>query len=165
VAGLLALVWTQQAPTALAKAARKGYTYLMGTTLLGICIFQAVVEGSGSADHVRASLETLGLPPTVLLFAAPFVLGLLSGATLVYVVTSIALLGEAGMITPGPQLLLAYSAGFMGVLLAPVHPCLTLTVRYFGATYGAVYRKLIVMVAVSAAAAALLAWLGWPWLS
>jgi hypothetical protein len=41
-----------------------------------------------------------------------------------------------------PFIVLAYAAGFLGVLFSPVHLCLVLTKDYFGADLGLVYRLL-----------------------
>jgi hypothetical protein len=160
-AALVAIVWTRKAGP-LAGACRRGFTWMMGTTLLGVCIFKAAVEPSGAAGEVGRALASLGLHPFALVFALPFIVGLLAGATMVYVGTTLPLLGAAGLITAGPTLMLAYAAGFMGVMMAPVHPCLALTIEYFRAPIGAVYRKLIPAVVLICAAAIVLAILGWP---
>lgn len=158
---LVAYVW-RSVPHDLGAAFRHGFNYTMTMTVIGVSVFGAVVEGSGAAPAVAESLRALGLNPFLLLLFVPFVVGLLAGATLVYVSTTLPVLGAAGLITAGPTLLLAYGAGFMGVMLSPVHPCLVLTIDYFQAGFGATYRKLIPGVVAFIVGILLLAWLGWP---
>jgi hypothetical protein len=160
-AALVTIVWLRRGRP-LGESCRKGFTWMMGTTLLGVCIFKEAVEPSGAAAEVGKALSSLGLHPYVLVFVLPFIVGLLAGATMVYVGTTLPLLGAAGLIAAGPTLLLAYAAGFMGVMISPVHPCLALTIEYFKAPVGAVYRKLTPAVVLICVAAIVLAILGWP---
>ncbi len=48
---------------------------------------------------------------------------------------------------------LAFAAGYAGVLLSPGHLCLLLTVEHFGAKMGVVYRRLFAPVGVMVAVA------------
>ncbi len=51
---------------------------------------------------------------------------------------------------------LAFSGGFLGVLLSPLHLCLSLTRDYYKAEWGPNYRMLAPSVAVAALVAAAL---------
>jgi integral membrane protein (TIGR00529 family) len=85
-----------------------------------------------------------GLSAYVLLFAAPFVVGLLTGVNQAFVAISFPLLVSV-IGTGKPDMVLmtfAYVSGFAGILLSPAHLCLALTADYFKAEMRDVYRIL-----------------------
>jgi hypothetical protein len=50
--------------------------------------------------------------------------------------------------------LLAYAGGYVGLMITPVHLCLSLTRAYFQAEWGGIYRRLLpaaLLIAVTAA--------------
>ena len=91
----------------------------------------------------------------ILLFAAPFFVGLLTGVNQAFVAISFPLLlpiigqGQPDMIL----LMFAYVSGFCGILLSPAHLCLALTADYFKAELRDVYKILIGPVGVVFSAA------------
>lgn len=91
------------------------------------------------------------------MFAAPFVVGLLTGVNQAFVAISFPLLVPViGTGTPDMVLLtFAYVSGFAGILLSPAHLCLALTADYFKAEMRDVYRILIWPVAAVFGAALL----------
>lgn len=124
----------------------------MAMLLVGAMLFQLVIETSGAVAQLSAELSSLGVPPVGVVAALPFVAGLLTGMTAAFVTATFPLL--AGLIQAGgagadpAATVLAYAAGYMGVMLSPVHICLVLTREYFGANLGTVYRRLLMPAAV-----------------
>jgi len=125
-----------------------------------VMVFKQILEASGALESVVRVFPPHGVTACILLFAAPFFVGLLTGVNQAFVAISFPLLlpiigkGEPDMIL----LLFAYVSGFCGILLSPAHLCLALTADYFKAELRAVYRILIwpVSVIFSAAFLALL---------
>lgn len=134
--------------------------------MLGAMMFQAVMESSGAVAHTDEAgkivgglaweLKKLKVPLVLVIFTLPFVAGILSGMAVFYVTVAFPIL--KGLIAVGASLdsaatVLAFAAGYAGVMLSPVHLCILLTVEYFDARMGAVYRRLFapmgVMVAVA----------------
>ena len=72
-------------------------------------------------------------PLLVLAVVLPLAVGFFSGMTIVYVLTTFPLLFAFPEVAaqPLPFLVLAYTAGFCGTLLSPVHSCLVVSTRYF----------------------------------
>lgn len=120
-----------------------------------VMIFKRILESSGALDSVVRVIPPHGLSGYILLFAAPFFVGLLTGVNQAFVAISFPLLlpivgkGQPDMVL----LMFAYVSGFCGILLSPAHLCLALTADYFKAELRDVYKILIGPVAVIFAAA------------
>ncbi len=125
--------------------------------IVSVMVFKEVLESSGALDAVVRAIPPQGLSAYVLMFAAPFVVGLLTGVNQAFVAISFPLLVPiVGTGTPDMVLLtFAYVSGFAGILLSPAHLCLVLTADYFKAEMKDVYRLLVGPVAVVFAAALL----------
>lgn len=132
--------------------------------IVGVMVFKTMIEESGAVTVIPEFLVSLGISPLIVLFAVPFIVGILTGITVAYVGIAFPILMH--LIAPnGVNLtytMLAYAGGFMGVMASPVHLCLVLTKDYFGANLGRVYRLLIPAVLFVTAVAALLVLSGWP---
>ena len=112
---------------------------------VALMVFKATLETSGALDAVVRVVPPHGLSGYVLLFAAPFVVGLLTGVNQAFVAISFPLLVPIiGQGKPDMWLLaFAYVSGFVGILLSPAHLCLALTADYFKAPLRDVYKILI----------------------
>ncbi|NIN01124.1 MAG: DUF401 family protein [candidate division Zixibacteria bacterium] len=60
-------------------------------------------------------------------------------------------------------MMLAYGAGFAGVMLSPVHLCLVVTKSYFKASFAETYRMLLPASVILVLSALVLVLLGFPW--
>jgi uncharacterized protein len=124
-------------------------TSLAWKTLLlvvGVLAFKGVMEDSGVVETLPGFFAELGVPLVLVLFALPFLVGLLTGITVAYVgITFPLLLPLMGGIPPDLGLLVfAYASGFAGVMFSPVHLCLVLTRDYFRADLSPIYRTMLV---------------------
>lgn len=112
---------------------------------VALMVFKRILETSGALDAVVRVVPPRGLSGYVLLFAAPFVVGLLTGVNQAFVAIAFPLLvpiigqGSPDMM----RLAFAYVSGFVGILLSPAHLCLALTADYFKAPLRDVYGILI----------------------
>ncbi len=122
-----------------------------------LMVFKRILEASGALDSVVRAFPPQGFWAYLLLFAAPFIVGLLTGVNQAFVgITFPLLLPIIGQGKPDMVLLLfAYVSGFCGILLSPAHLCLALTADYFKAELHDVYKILIVPVGVIFSAALL----------
>jgi len=122
-----------------------------------LMVFKRILEVSGALDSVVRIFPPHGLSAYVLLFAAPFFVGLLTGVNQAFVAIAFPLLvpivgkGNPDMIL----MMFAYVSGFAGILLSPAHLCLALTADYFKAELRDVYKILIWPVGVVFSAALL----------
>ena len=128
--------------------------YLLAAALM---VFKRILQVSGALDSVVAVISPAGFSAYVLLFAAPFVIGLLTGVNQAFVAIAFPLL--VPIVGAGrPDMVLAafaYVSGFVGILLSPAHLCLAMTADYFKAELKDVYKILIGPVAVVFSAALL----------
>jgi len=125
-----------------------------------LMVFKRILEMSGALDSVVQVFPPRGFSAYVLLFAAPFFIGLLTGVNQAFVAIAFPLLVPIiGKGNPDMVLMMfAYVSGFVGILLSPAHLCLALTADYFKADLREVYKILIgpVGVVFSAALVALI---------
>lgn len=114
--------------------------------IFGVMVFKDFLLYSKALDGMASSISAGGASRYVLLAGMPFVLGFLTGINQAYV--GIGLPAVIPFILAGGSvdylsLTLFYASGFAGVLLSPVHLCLSLTREYYGADWGKVYKMLI----------------------
>jgi hypothetical protein len=79
--------------------------------------------------------------------------GMLTGLTVGFVGSTFPLLISISGGAPLSNMTLAFAAGFIGVLLSPVHLCLVLTKEYFKADMWGIYKRMLPASAVIFAAA------------
>lgn len=118
--------------------------------IFAVMAFKKVLEVSGALEAVVRAVPPHGASAAILLFAAPFTVGLLTGVNQAYVAIAFPLLVPI-VGTGAPDMVLltfAFVSGFAGILLSPAHLCLALTAEYFKADMKDVYRILVGPVAV-----------------
>ncbi|MFN2224874.1 MAG: DUF401 family protein [Anaerolineae bacterium] len=141
--GLLALV-QRLGPRQLWALARKTPLGVV-PVIVGAMVFRRVLETSSAVEAVSQSLTGLGISLGVIVFAVPFVPGLLTGlAAAAFAIGFPIVLSLVGpdAVSSG-YALLAYAGGLAGIMLSPMHLCLSLTRVYFRAEWGGVYRRVI----------------------
>ena len=129
----------------MSRVLRQGLSPSMALLVFSIMIFKRMVEVSGAANALSTPLMAWGVAPVVVAVAVPFSIGLLTGFISSAVGISFPLLlpfisGSEGYLSYG---VLAFAAGFAGVLLSPMHLCLALTRDYFHADWEPLYRLLL----------------------
>jgi len=123
--------------------------------VFSIMVFKQMVTASGAAEGASAAFAALGVSPILTCAAVPLMVGLVTGLALPMVGISLPLVLPiiAGTEQYANLALLAYSAGFIGVLLSPMHLCLALTREYFRSAWAPLYRLLLPSAAILALAA------------
>lgn len=104
-------------------------------------IYGAFIEaklpgGTMLMEQMRIELNNFGIPLTLLVLIIPFVSGLTTGVSVGFVGASmpivVSLLGSSpDLLHLMSTVILAFTFGFMGVMLSPVHVCLIVTNEYF----------------------------------
>ena len=113
---------------------------------VAVMVFKDMLAGVDAFTHIRADLAACHVPPLVVIAALPFISGMVMGLTIGYVGASfpliISLLPAHVIDTPErfAWLVLAYSFGYVGMLMSPVHLCLILAKEYFKADFIKTYR-------------------------
>ena len=155
VAVVLVAAVNRVRPRPLGRVLQRGLSPRTALLVFSIMIFKQMVEVSGAADALSATLMAWGIAPVVVAVAVPFALGMLTGLAVSMVGISFPLLLPfiSGSEVYLNHAVLAFAAGFIGVLLSPVHLCLALTRDYFHADWAPLYRLLLPSVALLGLAA------------
>jgi hypothetical protein len=116
---------------------------------MGVMVFRDTLTSVNAFSGVQADMATYHVPLLVVAAALPFISGMVMGLAVGFVGASfplvISLLPDsvAGSQARLAYLTLAYTFGYMGMMLSPVHLCLILTKDYFKADFPGIYKFLI----------------------
>lgn len=139
-------------------------------TLLGVVVFQNLLESSGLLPEASRNLAASHVPVAVIIALLPFIAGLVTGIAVGFAGVAFPLVvgflsASQGALTPLAALVLAFAAGYAGMMLSPVHLCFVLTNEFFAVPWGRVYRYILPCAASVFGAAILLHFLfglaGW----
>jgi integral membrane protein (TIGR00529 family) len=118
------------------------------TTLAGVVIFESLLNLSGLIPLAGRELSTARVPVELIIAFLPFLAGLVTGIAIGFagaafpIVVGFMATGDISM-QPMAALVLAFSMGYAGMMLSPVHLCFLLTVDYFSASFIKVYRYIL----------------------
>jgi uncharacterized protein len=111
--------------------------------ILGVMFFKEAMDNSGAVKNLSQFFISEGIPVSPILFLLPFITGMLTGLTVGFVGSTfpliISITGHASI----GAISFAFTSGFLGVLLSPVHICLILTREYFKADLWGIYKMMI----------------------
>ncbi|MCX5977441.1 MAG: DUF401 family protein [Coprothermobacterota bacterium] len=123
---------------------RESFSLNIVFLVFGVFIFKDTLTQSGAVQQLTSFFQSAGVPDLFLITFLPFFVGLLTGVTPAFVgVTFPLLMGLFGNPIQLSMVSLAYGWGLVGAFLSPVHLCLVLTLEYFHADWGKLYRLLI----------------------
>jgi integral membrane protein (TIGR00529 family) len=132
------------APGRVWQILREGVSLSSVFLIIAVMVFRQVLDSTGAVDPIPGALEAAGIPAPAILFFIPLLAGLLTGLAAgafgVSFPVILPLLAATDM-SMG-SVALAYTGGFLGVLLSPLHLCFSLTRDYFHADWGPNYRWL-----------------------
>jgi len=117
-------------------------------TLAGVMIFESLLNSSGLIPLAGRELSQGRVPIGLIIAFLPFLAGLVTGIAIGFagaafpIVVGFINAGEISM-QPMAALVLAFSMGYAGMMLSPVHLCFLLTVEYFSASLIKVYRYIL----------------------
>lgn len=123
-------------------ALRHGFALDVIILILGVMFFKEALEHSGAVKNLSDFFIEKGIPTAPVLFLLPFLTGFITGITLGFVGSTFPLIIHITGDTTVAALSFAFAAGFLGVLLSPVHVCLVLTREYFRADLWGMYKMM-----------------------
>ncbi len=161
VVGLALIVW-RVAPRQWPDIVKRSFPVPTFSAIFGVMMFKRVLEDAGAVQQIPQALSLLGLPPLLVAFAVPMMVGLLTGVAAATLAISVPLvlplLAGYGLDSATAGLWL-FAGGFSGILLSPMHLCLALTREYFGAQWSQLYRAIVPSVGLVAATALAIVWI------
>jgi hypothetical protein len=126
---------------------RESVSFNVMLMVIGIMVFKGMLDASGAIEALPVLFRQSGLPTGVILFALPFLVGMLTGLTVGFVGATFPIITAMLGGHPDPaSITFAFASGFAGVMLSPTHLCLLLTVKYFKADIAGTYRLMYVPV-------------------
>lgn len=149
MAGIVAVMFAlyRYSPRDMFVTLRESVSFNVLLMVAGIMVFKGMLEATGSVGELSVLFERSGLPSGMIVFALPFLVGMLTGHTVGFVGSTFPIIMAMTAEGPTPGIItFAFASGFAGVMLSPVHLCLLLTVKYFNADIAGVYRLLYIPV-------------------
>lgn len=139
------------------KAAREPDMVLL---IFGALFFKLNLQAGGAIGSVVEFLTNAHVPPELLLFALPMLVGFATGVTMATVAITypflIAFIGTGSEAKMGLETL-AFSGLLFGLWLTPVHLCITLSASFFQTSLLKIITKLLLPSAAVAIAGILMA--------
>ncbi len=113
--------------------------------VVAIIIYKTVLNESGAVLGISGELKAYNIPIIAVVMLLPFISGTVIGVAIGFVGASFPLIislidglpGEAAYIS------LAYTFGFVGMLLSPIHVCFVLTKNYFNEDFSKTYKYIV----------------------
>jgi integral membrane protein (TIGR00529 family) len=141
---VLLIAINRLAPGRVWQILRDGVSLSSVFLIVSVMVFRQVVDSTGAVEPIPGVFEAAGIPGPAILFFIPLLTGLLTGLAAgafgISFPVILPLLAASDM-NMG-VVALAYTGGFLGVLLSPLHLCFSLSRDYFGAEWGPNYRWL-----------------------
>lgn len=109
--------------------------------IVGVMIFKEVLFGSGAIDGLPDFMKGIGIPVAALFVLLPFFAGFSSGIAVSFVSIAFPILLPLGLGDNMWYAVLAYAAGFIGVMVTPLHLCAVVTSEFFKSVMGKVLVK------------------------
>ncbi len=160
VTGAVAILTAAYARLPLREAARYAKEAACSNVIIliaGVMAFKGVLDGSGAVAQLPGFFESVGMPSLLIAFALPFIVGFLTGYAPAWAGLALPMVAALGGSAAGQSSslglgMLAIVSGHVGVMLSPAHLCFLLTLAYFKADFGKVYRLVVIPEAVLLAA-------------
>ncbi len=112
--------------------------------VLAMFAFLNVFIASGVPERIAA----MALPPVVLCVVIGAALGLISGRLQAPMSIVLPIYASTYGAISAPLFALTYFAAFLGYILTPIHPCISVSVEYFGTSMVPFLRRVIVPAAI-----------------
>jgi integral membrane protein (TIGR00529 family) len=134
-------------PLKLAKSILTSTHYLNFIIMAyGVMLFGEMLgpDKSGAITEMSGFFNQSQVPELLIVIVLPCIIGFVAGITIVYCTTTFPLLLALPVVAanPVPYIVLAFTAGFMGTMLSPIHACLALSSEYFQGGLGRVILRL-----------------------
>jgi hypothetical protein len=133
-------------PNDLAKILKRTADMKIVILIFAVMSYKDLVVYTNAAEIFFEQLHQLNFPPVIASFLLSFLVGFATGIELSYSSIALPLLttftGVAETLS-AKNFMLVMVAGYLGVMLSPMHLCLALTTEYFKASLGRVYRVLL----------------------
>ena len=117
-------------------------------TLAGVMMFESLLNASGLIPLAGRELSASNVPIELIIAFLPFLAGLVTGIAIGFAGAAFPIVvgfisGGSISMPPMAALVLAFSMGYAGMMLSPVHLCFLLTAEYFNTSLIKVYKYIL----------------------
>ncbi|HHR85020.1 MAG TPA: DUF401 family protein [Candidatus Acetothermia bacterium] len=113
--------------------------------ILAMFLFLHAFTLSGSPE----ALAGLNMPPVLLCIAIGFVLGVITGRIQAPIAIVVPIFVSAHGAISLPAFAVTYFAVYLGYLISPVHPCVSVSIEYFSVSMSTFLRRMALPVAIA----------------
>jgi len=131
-------------PSAFRKVVRKAKPWKYSLIIFAMFAFLNVFAASGAPERIAG----MALDPMILCIGIGFILGLVTGRIQAPMSIIVPIYISTYGALSAPAFAVTYFAVFLGYILTPVHPCISVSVEYFHTTMGAFLRRIAAPAAV-----------------
>ncbi len=114
--------------------------------ILAMFVFLNVFRASGTPENIAS----LSLPPVILCVMIGFLLGLITGRIQTPTSIIIPIFISTYGVMSAAAFAVTFFAVFLGYILTPIHPCISVSVEYFSTSMPAFLKKMALPVAIAA---------------
>jgi len=128
------------------QAFKYGFDYRLLFMLYAVILYKSVVEASHAAGSIYTTMQLTGFPIAIALISIPLIIGFIIPFSTAFIAILLPLfmptiMTESGL--NGATLWLVYGSAMVGMLLSPLHLCLTMSSEFFHAQLIRVYPYLL----------------------
>ncbi|MCX8058341.1 MAG: DUF401 family protein [Spirochaetes bacterium] len=152
-------------PNVILSNFKKSFSLSTILTIISIIFFKELITISDVLKILPKILTSLSVNPFIIVALPPFLIGFLTGLTVASVGVTFPILKTfyfSGSNLIYSLIMISVISGFWGVMLSPVHLCLSLTREYFKTSYKNVYIKLLLFFILNFSISILLYFAGYP---
>jgi uncharacterized protein len=112
--------------------------------IFGVMVFRDTLFGSGLLEGLPSLLSDAGIPVYAAFLLLPFATGAFTGICVSYISISFPILLTIGLNDNLWYGVLAFVAGYIGMMITPVHLCMVVTSEYFKNSISNVVKKVFI---------------------
>ena len=138
---LFLLLFKHYKAAELKKTMKEAFNAKFVVIIAGVMVFSQFLNTSGIMTIVTDVILKFNFPIILIYILLPFIGGYISGMSLTYVALVFPILVPLGLAGSIWLVVIAYLAGFYGIMLSPVHICGIMSAEYFQVKYKDVLYK------------------------
>lgn len=139
------LIIKKYSPKQIVETAKSAFPLKLVLIIIGVMIFKEILFDSGAMNGLPDFMKAHNIPTKVLFLLLPFLGGFATGITVSYVSMTFPVLLTLGMGENLWYAAIAFTAGYIGNMITPMHLCAVMTADYFKSTIG----RLLVKIAIA----------------
>ena len=122
---------------------KESFPYKLIFIIVGVMIFKETLFKTELLDGLPGFLNDSGIPIYIAFLILPFIIGMFTGIAVSLVSITFPILLTLGLADNTWYSVLAYCAGYIGLMVTPIHLCMVVSSEYFRHSISKVMKKVI----------------------